>query len=93
MYAHARTAKRARSDCVSSAQKAVSRFHQDRLVTASKKMPPKDVPRVDPTREGVLQPSHPPGKIRLRSLQQKMVVVAHQHEGVNLETHSAHWFT
>ncbi len=73
-------------DVIEQRPEAVSWLGQNRFVAASKEMPPKAVPRVDAAREGVLQPSHSPGKVRLRSFQQKMVAVGHQHEGVNPKT-------
>jgi hypothetical protein len=68
-------------DVIEQRPTAVSRLHQDRLVTASKEMPPEPVPRVHATREGVLQPSHP--AVPLRGFQQKMVVVGHQHKAMH----------
>ncbi len=76
-------AHRVEVNVVQESPKAVSRLDQNRLVAPSKEMAPQLVPRIDPAREGILQPPHPPRQIRLRRLQEKMVVVAHQRKGMN----------
>ncbi len=58
-------------------------LHDDRFVAALKKMPPQLVPRIVPNRVGPLHPFHASTQVRLRGFQQKVIVVSHQHVGMD----------
>jgi hypothetical protein len=46
-------------------------------------MPPQPVPCIDPPRVGILKPPHARREIRLRRLQEQMVVITHQRIRMN----------
>ena len=52
-------------------------------VAPLEQMPPNTMTRIEPLRIGTLKPLHPIDQVRLRGLQQKVVMIAHQHKRVN----------
>jgi len=61
-------------------------IHQLRLVAATQDMADQPVPIVEADGVGALQPGHASNQIRIRCLQDRVVVVAHQAKGMYLPT-------
>lgn len=57
-------------------------LHRLGLVAPAKEMAPETVPGIKPPRPGILKPTHPLYEVWLGSLEEKVVVVAHEHPSV-----------
>ena len=58
-------------------------IHRHGFVAALEQMPKDPVPAVITLRVGSLQPFHPGHEVGFRRLDQKVIVISHQHIGVN----------
>src|SRR6266536_4730689 len=64
----------------------ITPIHNHRLVSSLKQMTKKPVPAVVTLRVGPLHPFHPADQVAFRCLDKQMIVIGHQHVGVNLPT-------
>jgi hypothetical protein len=62
----------------------LSPVNQLRFIAATEEVPPVPMPAIKSLRVGAQQPFHPCSQIRLRRLQDKMKVIAHQAVGMHL---------
>jgi len=58
-------------------------FDGHSFVAVAKEPPPEPMPDIEAARIGVLQPFHSGYKVRLRGLEEQMVMVAHEDPGVD----------
>jgi len=77
---------RVQVDVIQERPKTILRLHQNRFVTSSEDMPPEPIAGVDPVRKGILQASHSARKVPFWSLNQQVVMIAHQHVCMQPET-------
>lgn len=58
-------------------------FHHDGLVTVAKQAAPLVVAHIVSTGQGVLQPGHARDEVGLRRLNEKVIMITHQHPGMD----------
>ena len=81
-YAYEPGADRIQVDVIDHGKQRRTIFDQQRLVSALKDVPTLSHGTVEPIGERALQPLHPCRQIRLGRLQRRVIVVAHEHVGM-----------
>jgi hypothetical protein len=67
----------------------LSAVDHQRPVASLKEMAEHPMPRIEPLRVGPQKPLHPVDQVRLRDFQQGVVMIAHQHVGMDRPTRLA----